>query len=113
MPDFEERIASVEGRVQEHASYMNDLRATGAEVREEIRGVRQELRQSIGDLRAEMREDMRNLRDEMNRRFEHVDRRFDTMERRFGWLVGMMVTGFLAVIGTVAGAFWSLLQTVR
>ena len=106
MPNVEERIASLEGRVQEHASYMNDLRATGSEVREEIRGVRQELRQSIGDLRAEMREDMRNLRDEMNRRF-------DVMDRRFTWLVGMMVTGFLAVIGTVAGAFWGLLQTVR
>lgn len=49
----------------------------------------------------------------MNRRFEAMDRRFDGVERRFAWLVGMMVTGFLAVIGTVAGAFWGLLRTVQ
>ena len=63
---------------------------------------------------------MRHFRDEMNRRFEvmdrrfeGMDRRFDAIDRRFTWLVGMMVTGFLAVIGTVAGAFWGLLRTVQ
>jgi hypothetical protein len=44
---------------------------------------------------------------------EVIDLRLDAVERRFGWLVGLMVTGFLATIGTVAGAFWGVLQTVR
>lgn len=78
---------------------MGELRE---ETRQSIGAVREEMRQSIGELRAEMR----HMREEM-------DRRFDGMDRRFTWLVGMMVTGFLAVIGTVAGAFWGLLQTVR
>ena len=84
MPDLDERVAVLEGRVQEQAVHMADLRGVGAEVRQEIRV----------------------LRDEMNRRFEHVEQRFD-------WLIGIVVTGFIAVIGTVAGAFWGLLQTVR
>ena len=63
----------------------------------------------MADLRgvgAEVRQEIRVLRDEMNRRFEHLERRFD-------WLIGIVVTGFIAVIGTVAGAFWGLLQTLR
>jgi ABC-type dipeptide/oligopeptide/nickel transport system permease subunit len=35
------------------------------------------------------------------------------MDRRFTWLVGMMMTGFPAVIGTIAGAFWGLLQRLN
>lgn len=74
----------------------------GAEFRQELRDLRQELRQSIGEVRQELgqlREEMRQFRAEM--------------DRRFTWLVGMMVTGFLAVIGTVAGAFWGLRRTLN
>ena len=70
----------------------------------------------MADLRgvgAEVRQEIRVLRDEMNRRFEHMEGRFEHVERRFDWLIGIVVTGFIAVIGTVAGAFWGLLQTVR
>jgi len=131
VPNLEERVALLEGRVQEQAAHMTDLRAIGTEVRQELGALRQELHESTGALRQELRQSigevreelhqlggelragMRQLRDEMNRRFEKVDQRFDAMDRRFGWLVGMMVTGFLAVIGTVAGAFWGLLQVLQ
>ncbi|MBI3049261.1 MAG: hypothetical protein HYY76_13235 [Acidobacteria bacterium] len=95
MASLDERVALLEGRVQEQATQMTELRTMGAEFRQELR-----------DLREEMRQEFRALRDEMDRRFDHV-------ERRFTWLVGMMVTGFLAVIGTVAGGLWGLLQTIR
>ena len=61
MPDLDERVAVLEGRVQEQAVHMADLRGVGAEVRQEIRV----------------------LRDEMNRRFEHVEQRFEHVEGRF------------------------------
>jgi len=55
-----------------------------------------------------------NLRfDAIDRRFELMDRRFELMDRRFTWFAGMMVTGFIAVIGTVAGTFWGLLRTLN
>jgi hypothetical protein len=91
VPSLEERVAWLEGRVVEQAAFMSDLRSVGSE-----------LRQAIGD-----------LRQEMERRFDAVDRRFEGMDRRFAWLVGIVVTGFVAVIGTVAGAFWGVLQVVR
>jgi len=102
VPNLDARVALLERWVQEHAAHMTDLTGTGGELRQEIRDLRQEMRQAIRDLLGEML----SLREEM-------DRRFDAMDRRFTWLAGMMVTGFLAVIGTVAGASWGLLQIVR
>ena len=98
MPDLEERVALLEISKQEHATQLADIRERNADLRQDFR---------------DLREDVRHLRDEMNRRFEGMDRRFDAVERHFTWLVGMMVTGFLAVIGTVAGAFWGILRTVQ
>jgi uncharacterized protein (DUF3084 family) len=49
----------------------------------------------------------------VERRFEAVDRRFDRMERYFAWIVGILVTGFIAVIGSVTSAFWGVLQVLR
>jgi uncharacterized coiled-coil protein SlyX len=105
VPDLEERVASLEIRSQEQAAQLADIRERNADLRQDFRDLRDELR---------------HLRDEMNRRFEGIDRRFDAMnlrfdamEHRFTWLVGMMITGFLAVIGTVAGAFWGILRTVQ
>ena len=98
MPDLEERVALLEIRSQENAVQLADTRERNADLRQDFR---------------DLREEMRHFRDEMNRRFESMDRRFDAVDRRFTWLVGMMVTGFLAVIGTVAGAFWGLLRTVQ
>ena len=91
MPDLEERVALLEIRSQEQAVQLADIRERNADLRQDFR---------------DLREDVRHFRDEVNRRF-------DAMDRRFTWLVGMMVTGFLAVIGTVAGAFWGLLRTVQ
>jgi hypothetical protein len=56
--------------------------------------------------RDEVREELREFRREIR------DLRQD-MDRRFAWVVGIMVTGFVAMIGTFAGAFWSLLQMVE
>jgi hypothetical protein len=95
MPTFKERVASLEGRVQEQATSMADLRGTGSELRHEVSELRADMGRRFSELRAEM------------------DRRFDRMDRHFAWLVGIVVTGFVTVIGTVAGAFWGLLQVVR
>jgi hypothetical protein len=56
---------------------------------------------------------MRDLREELRDLREGMDRRFEGMERRFAWLVGLVVTGFATVIGTIASAFWGVLQVVR
>ena len=105
MPDLDERVAVLEGRVQEQAVHMADLRGVGAEMRLEIRALRDEMNRRF--------EHVEQRLEHMGQRFEHMEQRFERMGQRFDWLIGIVVTGFIAVIGTVAGAFWGLLQTVR
>lgn len=92
MPSLEERVAYLEGKTEEHSGVVTDLRHS-----------------------------IRDLRDEVIRGFEQVDRRFEAMDRRFEaidgrfniinakidrqlvWVLGMMVTGFVTVIGALVG----------
>ncbi|MBM3819404.1 MAG: hypothetical protein FJW14_10380 [Acidimicrobiia bacterium] len=154
VPNLEERVAALEGRVQEHAAQMSDIRQANAELRQDIRVVRDEMNRRFDALDGRfvaidgrfaaidgrfvaidgrfvaidgrfVAIDRRFVAidgrfaaidgrfDAIDRRFDSFDRRFDAVEHRFAWLVGLMVTGFLATIGTVAGAFWGVLQTVR
>jgi uncharacterized coiled-coil protein SlyX len=80
MDRLEERMAYMEGRFEEQALVVNDLK--DAVVR---------------------------LEDRMERRFEGVDRRFDAMDRRFDrledrmsrffiWQVGLQITTLTAVV---------------
>ena len=105
MADLEERVALLENQSQEQAAQLGDIRGRNTDLRQDFRDLRDELRH--------FRDEMNRRFEGMDRRFEAVDRRFDAVDRRFTWLVGMMVTGFLAVIGTVAGAFRGLRATVR
>jgi uncharacterized coiled-coil protein SlyX len=105
VPSLEERVALLEGRVQEQALFMAELRSLGAELRQGMRDLREEIHL--------LREEMNRRFEAVDRRFEGVDHRFENMERRFAWLVGLVVAGFIAVIGTVASAFWGVLQVVR
>jgi hypothetical protein len=55
---------------------------------------------------AELRADLRTgvaLRTEISRRFEVIDAKSD---RHFVWLAGMMVTGFITVIGALVGVVY-------
>ncbi len=100
MASVEERLAYLEGRVEDHSQMVNGIR------------------ESIGSLEARM--DRRF--EQMDRRFEHLDGRFEQIDRRFEavdqrfesldakmtrhflWLVGILITA----LGAVAGGFASL-----
>lgn len=90
MPTLEERVAYLEGKSEEHAA-------------------------AIGEVRLDVRE----LRAEMIRRFEHVDRRFEQIDRRFeqidgrfthmdnrfNWSVGLQLATLLAVIALLGSQY--------
>jgi uncharacterized coiled-coil protein SlyX len=44
VPNLEERVAVLEGRVQEQAAFMTDLRSVATELRHGMRDVREEIR---------------------------------------------------------------------
>ena len=74
MASLDERVAYLEGRMEDHTALI-------ADVRTEMRGLRSELRSEMKDLRAEM------------------DRRFDRVDQKFTWLVGVLVGVLLALVG--------------
>lgn len=91
------------------------LRSDTAELQRELAAVRAEmatradvrdLRRDMGALRREMgdqRREMVDLRNDTNRRSDLLDAKID---RHFVWLMGMMVTGFIAVIGALVGVVY-------
>jgi len=80
---LEERVAYLEGRGEEHAAAIGELRL---------------------DVR-ELRTDVRDLRAEMIQRFEHMDTKFDAkfdrMDAKFAWLIGFQFAGFLGIIAAL------------
>ncbi len=77
MGTLEERVAYLEGRGEEHAAAIGEVRA-------DIRDVRAELR----DFRAE------------------VNRRFDQMDTKFLWLIGIQFTTLIAAIAALLDGYF-------
>jgi predicted nucleic acid-binding Zn-ribbon protein len=88
MGSLDERVAYVEGRMEDQRSLIGDIRSEVRDLRVEMRDVRVEMR----DLRTEVRADIRDLRSEMNLRFDRID-------QKFTWLVGMFVALLLGLLG--------------
>ena len=90
MPSIDERVAYLEGKVEDHYGAMAGFRTDLREVRVEVREVRGE----IGDLRTEM-----------NQRFEVISAQSDSLgakvDTNFTWLVGTQVAMIIALIGAL------------
>src|SRR3954468_24770303 len=95
MGTLEERVAYLEGRGEEHAAPIGELRA------------------DIRDRRADMsrRFDRMDGRfDHIDGRLEHMDERFERLEvgldTRFMWLTGLQFATFMAVIATLLNGYF-------
>ncbi len=84
MATLEERVAYLEGRGEEHAAAIG------------------EVRHDVRDVRA----DVRDLRTEMNRRFDQVDARFIQMDAKFAWLIGFQFATFMAMITALLNVYF-------
>ena len=88
MPTVEERLAHVEGRVEHHTGALGDVKSEIRDLRSEMRDLRTEM---VG-MRAELRGDIHRLEDKT--------------DRHFRWLIGIQITGLLAVIGAMTAALY-------
>jgi hypothetical protein len=88
MGSLEERVAYLEGRGEEHAAAIGEVRA------------------DIRDLRTELRD----FRAEANQRFDRVDSRFERLEAkfdtRFMWIVGFQFATFMALIAALLNGYF-------
>lgn len=78
MPSLEERVAYLEGRLEDHVAAVDRLRSDGQDLRETIR----------------------QFGERMDRRFDTLDEKVD---RHFTWLVGIQVATLVAVVGALVG----------
>ncbi len=89
METVEERVAYLEGRVEEHRDVLNDIRAN------------MDLRFDAVDRRF----------DRMDQKFDRMDEKFDRMDdkmtRLFLWGVGIYVTTLSAAVAAILGAVLS------
>jgi uncharacterized coiled-coil protein SlyX len=87
MATLEERMAYLEGRGQEQAAAIGEVRADIRDVRADIRDVRTELR---------------DFRVEVNRRFDQMDATFDS---KFTWMIGFQFATLMAVIAALLNVY--------
>ncbi|MGE3578518.1 MAG: hypothetical protein AB7I25_08665 [Vicinamibacterales bacterium] len=132
MSTIEERVAYLEGRMQDHSALWTELRNGVADLRDDVNRRFGEVRAEIGDLRADMngrfddfradmnrqlvgvRDEFSTLRADMDRRFDEVrvEARSDTrrledkVDRHFVVLTGMVLTTALGTIGAVIGLYF-------
>lgn len=113
MPTTDERLASLESRMDA----MSDLRSLIAELRADTNGRFNELRADMNTRFTELRADVNTRFADVNHRFADVNLRFDDVNRRlaaldqkndrhFTWLVGTQVAVLLAVVGALLGGYY-------
>ena len=132
MATLEERVAYLEGRVEEHSKNVDGIREALVSLEHRVDGRLQTLDQQVQAL--ERRMDGRfesvdgrfeTLEGHVNARFNAVDGRFDALEaqmnarfeaidgrmfRQFVWLVGVQVTTLAAVLGAFSAFVSALLH---
>ena len=96
MPTLEERLAYLEGRVEEQGRGMADLGGGFVRMDHRMDG----LDQKIDRFREELASRMDGFREELAGRMDRLDQK---LSRRFVWLVGAQLTVLLAVIGALLG----------
>ena len=95
MLDIDERVAFLEGRVQEHSQMVNGIR------------------DALTSLEARMDRRFEQFETRVDQRFVQVETRIDALDgkvsRQFVWLVGLLVTTLITVMAALFGLVAALL----
>ncbi len=103
MGTVEERLASLETRMDAFADFRADTTRRFTELRGDMNRQFAELRTDMNRQFADVNRQFTELRDDMNRRFVALDEKGD---RHFTWLVGTQVGVLLAVVGALVGTYY-------
>lgn len=127
MPTVEERLASLEARVDAMSDIRNliaelrgDMHARFLEVNARFTELREDMNRRFADVNArftdvngrftDMNERFTELRVDINRRFDDVNNRLVVLDhkgdRHFTWMVSTQVALLLAVIGALVSAYF-------
>ena len=103
MPTIEERVAYLEGKVEEHSRGFAELREMIIHLDQKVDRFREELSGRMDALDQKID----RFREELSNRIERIDARIDTLDAKFSryflWTIGIQLTVLLAVIGALLG----------
>jgi len=94
--NLQERVTELEQQSDRYSTVIDGLRTEVALMRSEM-ATRTDI--------AELRRETGDLRGDLNRRIDLLDAKVD---RHFVWLAGIMVSGFIAVIGALVSVVFRL-----
>ncbi len=105
MPTIDERVAYLEGRVEEHIRGFGELRDIAFQTDTKVDRFREELSARIDGLDQKVD----RFRDELSARIDALDQKVDRlfgaldqkMSRQFLWILGVQVTVLVAVVGAL------------
>src|SRR5215203_3053672 len=106
MDDVDERVAFLEGRVEEQGQMVSTLREAMASMEARIDRRFEQVDQRFQHL--DLRLQQMDLRWEA--RFGSLEHRFDGLETKFSRLTGLMIAMLLAIIGGMSGIIAAILQ---
>lgn len=99
MVQFESRMSVVEDKLEEHTKVISGLREAVV---------------ALGERTGALERRVDRLEARMDQGFARVDQRFDALEsrmaRQFHWLVGILLTGLIAMVGVLGGLVAAVLN---
>lgn len=96
MPTVDERLATLEAKVEAITDLRREMSGRFTELNIRFTELRSDMHARFAEVNGRITE----LRDDVNRRIGALDAKVD---RHFVWLMGLMVTGFITMIGALVG----------
>lgn len=100
MPTLEERVAYLEGKVEEHSKSWEDLKDMIIHLEGRINALDQKVDRRIDALDVKVE----RFREELSRRIDSLDHRIDSLDQKFSryflWIIGIQMSIFLAIIAS-------------
>jgi prefoldin subunit 5 len=107
MPTLEERVAYLEGKIEEHSRAWEDLKEMIIHLDGRINAL--DGRINALDQKVDRRIDaldvkVERFREEISRRIDSLDHRIDSLDQKFSryflWIIGIQMSIFLAIIAS-------------
>ncbi len=102
---IEERVAYVEGRVEEHSQMVNEIRDSLRSLEARVDRRFEQVEQRFVHLEERMDRRFEQVELRLTEGFNRTDARFEAMDakmsRQFVWLAGMLLTTLIAMLGTL------------
>lgn len=100
MPTLEERVAYLEGKVEEHSKAWEDLKDMIIHLEGRINALDQKVDRRIDALDVKVE----RFREELSRRIDSLDHRIDSLDQKFSryflWIIVIQMSIFLAIIAS-------------